>query len=449
MSTKNNLQNALKNAFENYEEPLKEAQWQRLEGAIIPRKINWRFYPFMIAVLLISISSIATYYVTIHLVVTKPQAQLIHNPSTIENNGLVNSNDLPESSDSHILTKNSTKQKVSKDITSPPKGTSINYSNAEIKNSRKLTSSSKVKKQKAVEIQKEENLNPDNPDNSELLDIKNESKEDTFEEVEIVAKTTEVKSEKDTVKMNTKILVSETEEPKKYVARYVLSLSTGYSVMNVKVTDIENSQQLHKDSKMLFEQSNQKLKSTFVNFGFDFKIVPGLAMGINTGLQYLQINTPVHIKYKLNEVPFWDIGKSRIIGYLKTDSANTIELNSTVTNKTSFIIIPLKYYYTIPLNRKNEILVTAGCNFSTIINVKGESVSVNEGAIQSLNRKMYSNFNVGLIGGVQYSRNIKNAWWLGLETQIQTTKMKFNTGQGAINNNLSGYNIFLNLRYKI
>ena len=66
MSTKNNLQDALKNAFENHEVPLKEAQWERLEGVLLSNKPKRILFPFMFTFFLVCITAGLTYFLTLN-----------------------------------------------------------------------------------------------------------------------------------------------------------------------------------------------------------------------------------------------------------------------------------------------------------------------------------------------------------------------------------------------
>ncbi len=95
MNTKNNLHNALNKAFENHVEPLNEAQWRRLEGAIIQKKKR-RFFPFFLLFLAISFTAGITYFLTLNFsgflgrspspVSTAPSLSMISKPSMISPN---------------------------------------------------------------------------------------------------------------------------------------------------------------------------------------------------------------------------------------------------------------------------------------------------------------------------------------------------------------------------
>jgi hypothetical protein len=103
----------------------------------------------------------------------------------------------------------------------------------------------------------------------------------------------------------------------------------------------------------------------------------------------------------------------------------------------------------LPINTRNEILISGGANLSAIVSAKGQNLAINENSVQKLSKKNYGTFQAGMLAGLQLSHNLKNNWWLGLDGMWQTNTLKFNTGLGAVKSNLSSYNINLVLRYKL
>ena len=63
MSTGNNLQNSFKKAFENYEAPMNDAQWLRLEKELGGKAKKWNYLPYLFSVLIVIaiLSAIFTY----------------------------------------------------------------------------------------------------------------------------------------------------------------------------------------------------------------------------------------------------------------------------------------------------------------------------------------------------------------------------------------------------
>ena len=179
---------------------------------------------------------------------------------------------------------------------------------------------------------------------------------------------TENLKNKDTLYINTGV---KEEQAKLPPPRYAFSLSGGFSKMDVKVSGVENNNKMHKDTRMIFEQSNQNLKTTFINFGFDLLVFPRINIGLNTGIQYVKVETPVNINYQLTEIP-WRDQEGNITHYIDRPP---IDLSSNSTNYTTYINVPLRINFSLPLNPTNEILLTAGANLSTLAAVKGGKCS--------------------------------------------------------------------------
>jgi hypothetical protein len=439
MSTKNNLQDALKKAFENHEEPLREAQWERLEGVLASKKPRNKIYMYLVNLLLIAVTAGLTFYFTVKYN-EKFVTPIGRNTSTIESK----SNTQPlgnESLQATDLTKKSViaagtmatvpfVQKFIKPNTSKPTSTEFTPSvNSESKNTEatEITTGS--------QYSSESNTGNDEKNISEQTVLT--QKEDKFEVKDSIQP-----------KANNKLgLNSDTDDKKHKPSKMVLSLAAGYSKLNIKVSALENANTLHKDTKMLYEQSNQNPSSFYMNLGVDFRLAKGFNLGLNSGIQYLHISTPVNLEYKVTQVPFREID-GRIIGYVK-DTVNPQTLKVKTTNTTSFIMVPVRFYYTLPINTRNEILISGGANLSAIVSAKGQNLAINENSVQKLSKKNYGTFQAGMLAGLQLSHNLKNNWWLGLDGMWQTNTLKFNTGLGAVKSNLSSYNINLVLRYKL
>jgi len=446
MNSKSNLQNALKNAFKNHEVPLRESQWHRLEGVLVNTKPKWRIFPFFITLFLVGITSITTYYLTV-------KYSLTPNPVSIEtstqsrdqplNKTATSNQTIPSNQNSAQLNSFRPKQFKSKStfVYQKLKFNSKRHSIATGSEIYKNTADNSTPTLITENTKSNENL--EYSETEPVIKENNSSKNDIFEE-EVLAfdKDDEVlKSPKDPREKEKESLLIKP-------SRMVLSVSAGYSKMKAKIIDIENESKLHKDTRSLFEQSNPNSKTFFFNLGMDYSLMPGLNIGLNTGVQYLRMSTPVKINYKITEVPFYNIDGT-IIGYYKADSANAIELSTSTNNISNFVNIPFRLNYTIPINFKNEILLTAGANFMAILAATGKDVALNESQVKPLSKKSYSQFSAGFLGGIQYSHQLKDPWWLGFETQWSSNKLNFKTGPGSVNTQLNGYRLNLILKYKL
>ncbi|NUM31949.1 MAG: hypothetical protein HUU47_06460 [Bacteroidetes bacterium] len=462
MSKQNNLQNSLKRAFDDFEAPLKEAQWQRLEGELggLNKTKKWRFFPYyFIAVLLLLVGSgILSYFI-------------IYKNNNFDSSKYSINKNYKFESQQNSSNENLTKQQIdkNKNLFETQKGsidlnsklnahnsdTSFKQRNKVLLKNNKNIILSEVNK---IDDEKNETKHSKENEKIEVKDTNIAITNDTLIDNEDIVITddskNEGKSEFDKTedlknkKQDSTQIVKPREIKNKSKAKYVLSLSTGYSNMNVKVTSIENISKVHKDTRKIFEMSNQNTKTLFINFGFDCNVFKGFNVGLNTGFQYLHISQPVNFEYRMFEIPFYDIDRN-IIGYIRKDSATADLFKSTTTNKTSFIKIPLRFNYSIPLNLKNEVLITAGTNISTVISARGNVISINEGKVKPLSRQMYGKLNFGFLGGMQYSRKLKNNWWIGVENDWQINRELFKNGPEKIKNRLSGYNFNLILKYKI
>ncbi len=444
MNSKSNLQNALKNAFENHEVPLRESQWHRLEGVLVNTKPKWRIFPFFVAFLLVGITSIATYFLTLKFSIA---------PISVANETSIPLED-PTNNEASIP-KRSIQPFVNAKI-----------ANSNLRNTQYKTNQYSIQKQlllKQGDYNTKQKVIPNASKPSDpvlLLADNSKSTDNTLKEDSEISTNSEntnlienndsepVEESLDSVKPVNDPREKEKEPKQNKPSRMVVSVSAGYSKMNTKIIDIENESMLHKDTRSLFEQSNKDSKSFFFNLGMDYSLLPGLNLGLNTGIQYLRINTPVNVNYRITEVPFYNIDGT-ILGYYNADSANVIELKTASENISNFINIPLRLNYAIPLNFKNEILLTAGANFMAIVGATGKDVALNESQIKPLSKKTYSQFSAGFLGGVQYSHQLKDPWWLGVETQWSSNKLSFKTGPGSINTHLNGYRLNLILKYKL
>jgi len=449
MNTKNNLQNALRNAFNDHEEPLNEAQWLRLEGAIVQKRSWRRYIPLLLIFLLVFFTSGITYLLTMNYVLqsnhkkggiqwvnSNPEGNFIfksENESTPFIHSLKNDNSSSSSTKKHNNYTSFSAIRIPKNKQYTPEETSQPIVLGLAKDTLSHSTKSDTLKL-AFNTDLEINQNNTMPEATNTNSV--DSAITIVGDLPLSGKALKNKNE------------MEKEKGPKTSSKFAFSLSTGYSKMNVKVSNISNSEKLHKDTRQLFEESNKNHKTTFVNFGLDYNLLPGLHLGINSGIQVLKISTPVNIHYQWKDIAFRE-ADGTITGYIS--NSNPLDFQSNSTNITTYIIIPLRLNYSIPINAKNEVILSAGANFSSLVGAKGKIVSINEGApeVSSLDRSKYRPFNAGFNTGMQYCTHLKKSWWLGAETQWQSNAMKYNVGNGSINNTLNGYSINLILKYKI
>ncbi|MCB9252459.1 MAG: hypothetical protein H6605_08305 [Flavobacteriales bacterium] len=437
MNTKNNLDNAFKKAFEDYQVPLREAQWQRIEGAVAKNKTGKK-YLILVAVLLISASSVLTYILTMHFSNKEPKIshEQVSASEILKNNKTNILKDIPDQiNESNNLKKNDSNAAIEDQEKISPEVSGNNNRYVADPDSKMTKVEDKTENQKSLLASPSvtgisiSNLFDKDPS---ILSMGPEQIQETTGSMNLnkpaFKKENEVKSPKD--------------------SKIVLSAAAGYSNLRMNVINIENQNMLHKDTRKIFEETNKNLKTTFFNLGADFSILPGLNIGLNTGLQYVKIASPVNTSYTMNEVPFYDINRT-IIGYYNVDSTNATEFNLNQTNTTSFINIPLRLNYVLPINLKSELLITAGANFAAISQASGKTISLSRSEIRELSQSDFNKFSMGFLGGLQYSHKLVDNWWLGFESQILSNTIKYQSGPGSINASLSGYKLNLILKYKL
>ncbi|MCC6721416.1 MAG: hypothetical protein IT243_04385 [Bacteroidia bacterium] len=445
----NNLHNSIKKALENYEAPLKDAQWTRLEKELAAKPKKWKFLPYLYSAILIVAVVIGVLLFKYNF--NKKTLSINNSSEALEKNykfekeqnkqsNVIIKQQFEENQNLSKTLKNSEilkkKQiKLTNNLKPEISETENNNSLSEIKKDAETTSINKTDKSSDTTSYTYSNKNNKGENNINVTD----SIDNSIVEIE---NSSDVTNEDSTYK----------NKPIKDIAKakhkYVFSLSTGYSNMKVHFSAIDDLSKVHKDTRKIFEQSNKNTQTLFINFGFDCNVFKGFNIGLNTGFQYLHISQPVNIKYKMIEIPFYDINRN-IIGYIPKDSASAEVLSTNSNNKISYLKIPLRFNYTIPLNLRNEMLITAGTNISTIISAKGNVISVNEGLVKPLSKQMYGKLNFGFLCGAQYCRNIKNRWWMGIENQWQINPSTYTNGVEKVKNRMSGYNINLILKYKL
>ncbi len=528
MNSNDNLQRALKKAFEDHKEPLREAQWDRLNAELEkePRKkrfLPWFFISFAILLMAVAIgfwfgkntNTTASSHENNQSVVAKSLATaedtLIHNGQLNTTNQFSDSNTLSNSNTSN----NALANKVSSQA-STPSGL-IGNNKPELGAEKSVPSNGKdIKNNKptkaSIDILGESgtgNLNTSNAGGTKpVVEKVNEKGSEKVTSVQPDKGSNTMGSNGDNAKPNTQLANTandsdakngETkigspihEKPKvkvnmidtnvnavwiasidsanqtkedslnkkggkkggknngatSQISRFAVGFSTGFGSAVFKVKGFTNASTIHKDAEYLFNQSNANSKANHVNFNFEWFPFQKFGLGFSSGFQYRSISQTINMNYKFNEVPFRDTN-SNIVGYVFIpDSSKPMVYHLQSVNKLNYINIPLRLMMTIPINPKNEFLVSAGLNLSFMAKAKGQDFSVNTTEFRSLKSFYQNKVNLGWTIGMQYSYNIYQKWWLGAEAQYQQNQYKYFVDYGVIKSKIKITNYNICVRYK-
>jgi hypothetical protein len=232
------------------------------------------------------------------------------------------------------------------------------------------------------------------------------------------------------------------------IPRFAIGFSSGFSPVRTSVSKVSNGSKLHKDTRGLFDQMNDNQRSTFINIGFDYMLLPKLSLGFSSGLQCREISNTIDLTYKLNEIPFRE-KNGDIQFYIHVPDSQrppVISVRSQMTFR--FVNVPFRLSYGYVFKGSNELQFSGGLNLSMLAGVKGNTFSVNEVSIKPVSETIEGFFNVGYTGGLMYSRKIYKNWWLGIETQFQRNHLKYDTGYGTLKSKTDIYNFNFNLKYR-
>jgi hypothetical protein len=109
------------------------------------------------------------------------------------------------------------------------------------------------------------------------------------------------------------------------------------------ITGVSDEENLHKDSRNLFQMSNNKQSAMLYNLNVEWKFSQKIGWRFNTGLHFKQINNKVNFNYKLSQVPI-RLADNKILGYINVaDSSNPLIRDfSCISIKSATLYIHLK-----------------------------------------------------------------------------------------------------------
>lgn len=252
--------------------------------------------------------------------------------------------------------------------------------------------------------------------------------------------------DKDSIKKNkTK---EENDPDDKGKGKFVLGLCSGVTMVSTKVVGFSNEENLHKETRSVFENAFERQQSRFFNFSFEWYFSKNIGLKLNTGLQYRSVNTNVDFDYKLKEAPFRD-AEGKILTYITLPDSNAMTFR--LQDKIGFkmVSLPIQLGYLVPITRKSEVMISGGITLSALLGTSGHTLSIDELSVKPVGEMLTRKFNVGYAGGLMYSYNIYKNWWLGLETQIQSSRMDYDMYYGVLKSRINVNSFNLNLRYKL
>lgn len=230
--------------------------------------------------------------------------------------------------------------------------------------------------------------------------------------------------------------------------KFAFTFSSGVSAVKTSIVSFSNPGSMHKDTRQLFDQSNTDKSSVFVNLGFEWYPFKRLSLIFNSGLQYRQFSTHENFEYKYNEVP-WRNADQSIDFYIHIhDTSGPIVFKSNNKQRISYVNVPLSLGYSFALSPKHEMGFVFGANISMISGVKGNTFSLNDVEEKPLKSLIGKKVNIGPIGGLNYTYNIYRSFWMGGELQWQRNNTTFETQYGSYRARYGANNYNLIFRYK-
>jgi hypothetical protein len=232
-------------------------------------------------------------------------------------------------------------------------------------------------------------------------------------------------------------------------ARWIFGLYVGYSGVRSTITGVNNEENLHKDSRNLFQISNDNQSAMLYNLNIERKFSQRFGLRFNTGLHFKQINNKVNFSYKLSQVPI-RLADNKILGYINVpDSSNPLIINFRENQSYSFLSIPFVLNYSIPINSKSELLMGGGISVSALVASTGSAFSLNELSYKQAGDMIKNPFNLGFSATLGYSRQLFGNWWLSAEAGWQSNNLKYDLGYGDLTSRMISRSLGLNLRYKL
>ena len=445
MNNKDNLQNAFKKAFEEHQEPLFQAQWDRLENSLANKKSKKRIFPWIFITILVSLASIgAGYWYANSPKSNNNNNELISQNSTLENNS-TNSIDLNKNNNNsnNINPQNqNNEQKQNSDNQSKKSVKNSSQKNIDEKKEHKTKKQQrKIKpiKELSAPSKPETPTNPYNPElNLPIVDI-------DFNQLQLVGlKKTKVNlifEEFEFLKI--KPIVKNCFKTEKFA----IGFSTGYSRAFYSNISFSNPNKTHEDAETVFKAKNKNTSTIFAQFFADVSLSKKIKMSLNSGIQYWEIQSREDIKYYHTKIPFRNIDGS-IIGYINKDKDSSQIFENKSLNKTNIISVPFGLSYFKPINCKSELQLKGGIIFNQSISAKGITFAIdnteNVNFKETINKKM----TLGFLTGLTYYRNINKNIWFGLGMQYQQNKMSFKELYNDVNSKLNTISFSFNIKRK-
>lgn len=458
MNNKDNLQNAFKKAFEEHQEPLFQAQWDRLENSLANKKQKRRIIPWIFISILVSVASLgAGYWYAQSKQNNKMNTELLsqnskqNNLSTdtkeLENKNTINKNKTIENNTEKNInqtqkaintkSKNSSSKQQSKRETDA--NNNLNRTSNDLNNNLNSNSDGLIKNSN---VNSNGSINHQNPNASNTQNQTIEFETLTLQRVGLR-------------KLNIAFIFDEYEPLKtKPIVRsciknekFALGLSTGYSRAFYGNPSFSNPNKTHLEAKSVFKEKNKNTSTFFAQMFADLSLSKRIKLSLNSGVQYWEIQTRENIKYYHTNIPFRDIDGS-IISYINIgqDTAQVFENKS--LNKTNVISIPFGLSYFKPINCKTELQIKGGIIFNQYISAKGVTFALDNTENVDFSNTINKKMTLGFITGLTYFKAIGNNVWLGAGLQYQQNKMNFKEQYNDVSSNLNTFSFSFNIKRK-
>lgn len=253
---------------------------------------------------------------------------------------------------------------------------------------------------------------------------------------------------------------AETKSPKKkkqrksdlselFNDRLTLGLRFGPSVFKSGVGDFSNTKTVHKDTRDLFENGISDRKSSNIDLMLQFRIVKGLQLGFNTGVQVRTLSEKRTYNYTLKDIPFRDNDSAILFYVTNKDSTNLLKFNSVEQISYRFVSIPLVFNYDFKLGRSSALNTGLGLNLNWVTGLKGQMVNVNEFKYESTSQLIKKRFYTGWNVRLGYSHQLYKRLWAGFDIGLQRNSMKYDLSYSTFKTAFTFTNYNFCLYYKL
>lgn len=474
MNNKDNLQKAFEKAFEEHQEPLHQAQWDRLDAALDRKKSKFRFLPWLFSIIAVAVLAVSLGYWLGNanndkdIAINKTHETRVAQKSQLATSDIITKEQNNSSTDNKKLTTDinseiNQNKTITHNQTQLPTQTRFNdlkpratkYTknktvNIDNSNGNQFAGNSSDDYNQKDKLETSE-INEQSTAENSLPKINNNTK-DKKESNEVDAKTINSDSALSAVETKDTTINNKTKEqnpppPPHKNSWFALGLSSGISNAIYKNTEFTNPENMHKDTRQLYDDNTKETSSLFFNLFFDFKLIKNINLSINSGIQYRELKTEENVNYRLTEIAFRDTNGS-INFYITDTSKNPLPFNNTSIKSAKYISIPLTANYTFPFLGKNELQLNGGIIANKLINASGTTFSINEGTNVNYKDKLSKKLTFGYIAGINYYRNIYKPIWLGIGYQVQQNQLQLSTEYGYIRSRINITNYTFNIKYK-